>query len=47
MANNLSKYKVSKKLNLDYVSATRAKDYLIWARMPKKKKTRAKTFNWE
>ena len=32
---------------LCYVSATRAKDYLIWARMPKKKKTRAKTFNWE
>ena len=32
---------------LCYVSATRAKDYLIWARMPKKKKTRTKTFSWE
>lgn len=32
---------------LCYVAATRARDFLIWARMPKKKKTRAKTFNWE
>lgn len=32
---------------LCYVSATRAKNYLIWARMPKKKKSRARTFNWE
>lgn len=32
---------------LCYVSATRAKDFLIWARMPKKKKTKAKTFSWE
>ena len=32
---------------LCYVSATRARDYLIWARMPKKKKAKAKTFNWE
>ena len=32
---------------LCYVAATRAKDYLIWARMPKKKKTRTKTFSWE
>ena len=32
---------------LCYVSATRARDYLIWARMPKKKKTRTKVVNWE
>lgn len=31
---------------LCYVSATRAKDFLIWARTPKKKK-KAKTFSWE
>lgn len=32
---------------LCYVSATRAKDFLIWARMPKKKKVKTKTFSWE
>ena len=31
---------------LCYVSATRAKDFLIWARMPKKKKKK-KIVNWE
>jgi len=31
-----------------YVSATRAKDFLIWAKTPpKKKKAKAKTFSWE
>lgn len=32
---------------LCYVSATRAKNFLIWARTPKKKKAKAKTFSWE
>ena len=32
---------------LCYVSATRAKNLLIWARTPKKKKAKAKTFSWE
>lgn len=31
---------------LCYVAATRAKDFLIWVRMPKKKK-KIKTFGWE
>ena len=31
---------------LCYVSATRAKDFLLWARTPKKKK-KTKTFSWE
>lgn len=30
-----------------YVSATRAKDFLIWAKMPPKKKTKKKIVNWE
>ena len=32
---------------LCYVSATRARDYLIWARMPKKKKKKTKMVSWE
>lgn len=32
---------------LCYVAATRAKDFLIWAKMPSKKKLKAKITNWE
>lgn len=32
---------------LCYVAATRAKDYLIWAKMPPKKKKKNKIVNWE
>ena len=32
---------------LCYVAATRAKDFLIWAKAPSKKKKKTKTFNWE
>ena len=32
---------------LCYVAATRAKDFLIWAKMPPKKKKKSKTVNWE
>ena len=32
---------------LCYVAATRAKDFLIWAKAPSKKKTKTKTVNWE
>ena len=32
---------------LCYVAATRAKDYLIWAKMPSKKKAKKKIVNWE
>lgn len=32
---------------LCYVAATRAKDYLIWAKTPPKKKTKEKVVNWE
>ena len=32
---------------LCYVSATRAKDFLIWAKMPPKRKKKTKTVNWE
>ena len=32
---------------LCYVSATRAKDFLIWAKMPSKKKKKKKIVNWE
>lgn len=32
---------------LCYVSATRARDYLIWAKMPPKKKKKKKIVNWE
>ena len=32
---------------LCYVAATRARDFLIWAKMPPKKKTKKKIVNWE
>ena len=32
---------------LCYVSATRARDFLIWAKTPPKRKKKAKTVNWE
>ena len=32
---------------LCYVAATRARDFLIWAKMPPKKKKKSKTVNWE
>ena len=32
---------------LCYVSATRARDFLIWAKMPSKKKRKKKIVNWE
>ena len=32
---------------LCYVSATRAKDFLIWAKMPPKKKKKNRVVNWE
>ena len=32
---------------LCYVSATRARDFLIWAKMPPKKKKRTKMVSWE
>ena len=32
---------------LCYVSATRARDFLIWAKMPSKKKKKKKIVNWE
>ena len=32
---------------LCYVAATRARDFLIWAKAPSKKKTKTKTVNWE
>ena len=32
---------------LCYVSATRAKDFLIWAKTPPKKKKKNKIVNWE
>lgn len=32
---------------LCYVAATRARDFLIWAKMPPKKKRKSKTVNWE
>ena len=32
---------------LCYVAATRARDYLIWAKMPPKKKAKKKVVNWE
>ena len=32
---------------LCYVSATRAKDFLIWAKMPPKKKKKSRVVNWE
>lgn len=32
---------------LCYVSATRARDFLIWAKMPPKKKKKTKVTNWE
>lgn len=32
---------------LCYVSATRARDFLIWAKMPPKKKKKTKVVNWE
>ena len=32
---------------LCYVSATRAKDFLLWAKTPPKKRKKTKTFNWE
>ena len=32
---------------LCYVAATRAKDYLIWAKMPPKRKKKKELINWE
>jgi DNA helicase-2/ATP-dependent DNA helicase PcrA len=43
---NIRAYK-DEEARLCYVSATRAKDFLIWARMPKKKKSKKKIVNWE
>ena len=43
---NIRAYK-DEEARLCYVSATRAKDFLIWARMPKKKKSKKKIVSWE
>ena len=32
---------------LCYVAATRARDFLIWAKMPPKRKKKSKVVNWE
>ena len=43
---NIRAYK-DEEARLCYVSATRAKDFLIWAKMPPKKKRKSKVVNWE
>lgn len=43
---NIRAYK-DEEARLCYVSATRAKDFLIWAKMPPKKKAKKKIVNWE
>lgn len=43
---NVRAYK-DEEARLCYVAATRARDHLIWARMPSKKKKKTKVVNWE
>lgn len=43
---NIRAYK-DEEARLCYVSATRAKDFLIWAKMPPKKKRKDRIINWE
>lgn len=43
---NIRAYK-DEEARLCYVSATRAKDFLIWAKMPPKKKRKDRVINWE
>ena len=46
MSYNIRAYN-DEEARLCYVSATRAKDFLIWAKMPPKKKAKKKIVNWE
>ena len=46
MSYNIRAYN-DEEARLCYVSATRAKDFLIWAKMPPKKKKKSKVVNWE
>lgn len=46
MSFNIRAYR-DEEARLCYVSATRARDLLLWIRMPKKKKNKTKIVNWE
>lgn len=46
MSYNIRAYN-DEEARLCYVSATRAKDFLIWAKMPPKKKKKSKVVSWE
>lgn len=43
---NIRAYK-DEEARLCYVSATRARDFLLWVKLPSKKKKKARTVNWE
>ena len=43
---NIRAYK-DEEARLCYVSATRARDFLLWVKLPSKKKKKARTINWE
>ena len=46
MAYNIRAYN-NEEARLCYVAATRAKDYLMWIKMPPKRKKKAQITNWE